>query len=170
VTNHTNDSLKEQTKNNLFGSHNFSLILGAIVLLVLVILVIVIFTLSTERFKLRQKTEKPTPSPVAKILSQKSQELKLRLTKTDKKSGDLILEDNPEFKIIYLISNDQFMVFVKKAPYEDIKRKAEVWFGNYGFEPFDLCLLKVSFTTSKAVKSDFSIRDAVPTGCPIPAK
>jgi len=110
----------------------------------------------------------PEPTQAPLVLSKDSLGLKQSLTKTDKKSGDLVLENNDNFKIIYLIYNDEFIVFVNKSPYEEIKQKSEGWFRGKGFSALDLCLLKISFTATKETRPDFSSTDAVPFGCATP--
>ena len=98
-------------------------------------------------------------------LSQSSYEIKQRLVKTDKSSGDLVLAQSGTYKVTYMISADQFMVFVETIPFDSSKAAAEQWFLDQGFVRSDLCILKISVTATKQVAPDFSAKDAIPTNC-----
>lgn len=142
------------------------------VLLVLTTILILIIAAGT--WLLISPKNKPPSAPPAlpqigqepKLLSVAGTKIKRELTKTAKITGDLILADNPEFKITYLIYNDQFIVNVKAKPFATSKAQAEKWFADKGFGTGDLCLLKITFAASKEIKPDFASQDAVPSGCP----
>lgn len=113
-------------------------------------------------------SEKPLPHPSPLVASQGAIDLKKQLTKTDKKIGDLTLTDTDDFRIIYLIANDEFMIFIKNNPYQENKQKAQNWFIEKGFTQTDLCLFKIGFIASKEIKPDFAAADGVPDNCPVP--
>lgn len=98
------------------------------------------------------------------ILSPKAQEIKKVITKTDKKVGDLV-SDYKEYRINYLISNDQYIVIIKEEPFTESKKKAENWFLGQGFKQEDLCALKILFTAAPGINGGNSTKDASPTGC-----
>lgn len=102
----------------------------------------------------------------AKPMTAAAIDLKKKLTKTDLSEGDLLLVETENYKVEYLISNDDFVVSVKKSPYKDSKVLAEKWFGDQGFSGFDLCLLNISFVPAKDVDEQLGPRDAVYSGCP----
>ena len=139
---------------------------------VFIVLVIAIFLITGTGilfFISRQNNKLPIPkSGISGALSEKAVEIKKEITKTNKTSGDLIVENNPDFNITYLISNDQFMVTIKNSSYDETKNAVEKWFLNQGFTQQELCLLRLSFSASKQIKPDFSGDDAVPKGCPVP--
>lgn len=145
--------------------------MNKIILILVLILVFGVglwFVYYNRQFQLRPPTL-PTPTPeIQTTLRQEGYEIKNQLTKTDKKIGDLTLENNADFKIDYLISNDQFIVTIKNPSYSLAKQKAETWFTDKGFLPGELCVLKLSFAASKEIKPDFSQKDAVPQNCPVP--
>lgn len=136
----------------------------------IVIVIIAGWLLSkTQKFQaIPQASPQPSLSPLTKTLSKSAFELKKEITKTDRKSGDLILEENNDLKIIYLISNDLFIVSIKTSSYETAKQTAESWFLNKGFSKEDLCNLKLSFGASKDIKPDLTLEDIIPSGCPLP--
>lgn len=107
-------------------------------------------------------------TPQAKVLSARALEIKKTLTKTDRKIGDLVLANKPEFEITYLIYNQRFSLEIKKAPFDNNKEKAETWFKDQGFNSDDLCLLRISFIAKKEVRETLLPTDVVPTGCDPP--
>lgn len=143
-------------------------------LLQILLLLLVIggaWLLFNKGFGKLQPKPQASPAPVRfepKTLRKEAYQIKRELTKTDKTSGDLILADNSDFQIVYLISNDQFIVDLKNLSFQEGKKRAEEWFRNKGFLQEELCVLRISFAASKAVESDFSFQDTFPTGCPVP--
>jgi hypothetical protein len=144
--------------------------IGFLLTLLLIVVVIAGFIFIQSGRKSTKKL-KPTSTPTtsASFLSNKAKDLKEELTKTDKKIGDLILAENDQFKVTYLISNDQFIVTVKKNPFVDNKKAAEKWFLSKGFKQGDLCFFRINFGPSKEVTYTMSAADTVPTGCDVPA-
>lgn len=140
-------------------------------LLVIILTITLLIIGAWILFKNHQDSQNlaPPPSTVEKdkTLGLKALEAKKELTKTDKTSGDLVLEENSDFQIIYLISNDQFMVFINKLPFAETKDKAQKWFTDKGFTQQDLCLLRISFSLSKEISKDTILeeKDVVPSGC-----
>lgn len=142
----------------------------------LILTIVLILTIAVGAWLLAgKKFLKPTavssPSPIAqiqepRILSLEATKLKRDLVKTDKETGDLVLETNADFQIKYLIFNDQFIVTIKEEPFGQNKQQAQEWFLDKGFVAEDLCLLKITFAASREVKPDFSQEDALPTSCP----
>ena len=100
--------------------------------------------------------------------TQRVNELKTQITKTDKAFGDLTLVDQAEFKIDYLIASDSFTVIIKKNPFVDSKKKAQDWFLNKGFQKADLCQLQIEFVATKEVKFQIKPTDKIPDGCALP--
>lgn len=120
--------------------------------------------------KLQPKPQAPSV-PVRfepKTLRKEAYQIKQELTRTNKTSGDLILEDNSDFRVTYLISNDEFIVDIKTTSYDLSKQKAEKWFRDKGFSAEELCILGISFVATKELKPDFSFKDATPADCPLP--
>lgn len=144
-----------------------------------VLKIILILIIAAGSWLLISSKDKPTPSqppPLPKIdqelkiLSLEGTKIKQELVKTDKTAGDLVLEDNLDFKINYLpVPHDQFIVTIKSKPFETSRAEAEKWFTDKGFTAADLCLLKITFAVSKETKPDFTAADAIPSGCPRPA-
>jgi hypothetical protein len=149
---------------------------GTFILVVLTALVIWSFYNSKTITKPPVSSSSPIPpkglaAPRQSLaLREEAQKIKAKLTQTDKKSGDLILLDNESQTIRYLILNDEFIVSVKKPPFEVVKKEVEDWFKKKGFTSQDICLLRISFVSSKTVKPNLSQKDIFPTGCSIPAK
>ena len=146
---------------------NFTLLLLGVVCILLIISFVLFLKVPEIFEKKRPVPTRTSPPPVVNSLRQEAIELKQRLTKTDKKVGDLILEDNSDFQITYLISNNQFIVEIKKSSFDESKQEAEQWFLNKGFLANELCSLRISFAVSRQIKPDFSGKDAVPTDCPV---
>lgn len=147
---------------------NKSLTISLIVAVLLLVGLILVFQISKT-----PKVDKPkpssTPTKETAFLTKKAQSIKEELTKTDKKVGDLLLEENDKFKVTYLISNDQFIVTIKVDPFADNKKVAEQWFLSKGFKQIDLCFFRINFVPSKKVQYQLSAADTVPTGCDTPA-
>lgn len=142
-------------------------------LIVVVLLIVFLGGLLLSKKSLNDFNKKALPSPTParfepKTLRKEAYDIKHRITKTDKKSGDLVVEDNSSFTITYLISNDEFIVDIETTSYDLSKQKAEKWFRDKGFSAEELCLLGISFVATKELKPDFSFKDVVPTGCPLP--
>jgi len=137
---------------------------AGIAVLLLVTVFILAWTISRSKTK-----PSPTPSIERATLSEKAQKIKKEVTQTDKESGDLILLDNDNLAIKYLISNKQFLVEIKKAPFEKGKKEAEEWFMGKGFTREDLCLLRINFGAQRTIKPSLSNSDMFPSGCPIPS-
>ena len=127
---------------------------------------IIIFGVAWFLGKKSLPLSQPNPSAVVfpPTLSEKSVLLKKQITRSDKKAGD-ITSDYPDFRIDYLITNDEFIVTIKTKPYEDFKKKAEDWFLNQGFAQSELCFLHITFVASKQISPDLTLEDALPTGC-----
>ena len=122
-----------------------------------------------EKFEgIKPKSLSGQPSQALVVLGKESTAIKSRLTKTDKKSGDLILEQSSEFEISYLISNDQFIITIKTTPYGDVKKKAEKWFTDKGLSAGDLCLLRITFVSPKDLNVVFTPESVAPSGCAAP--
>lgn len=100
-----------------------------------------------------------------KNLRPEALEIRAKITKTDKKVGDLIKADTADFKIIYLISNEQFLVHIKSDNYQQAKAKAEQWFKSQGFNMKDLCSLRITFGSLNLDNPPKSDADFLPTGC-----
>ena len=128
-----------------------------LVLVLAIVGVVVLFLLRYKPPVFRQPSSTPAPA-------QRVEAIKKLITKTDKKEGDLT-SDYKDFRVDYLISNDEYIVTIKTGPFKDFKKKAETWFLNQGFEPGDLCLLRISFVASKVVAPSLTREDILPTGC-----
>jgi len=151
---------KDMNVSKLFG--------GTILILVLIVGGLIFILQIPEKFNILRPKPSSTPKVQTNILKADTQKIKEELTKTDKKVGDLDLAENEQYDIDYLISNDQFFVVIKKEPYKDSKVAAEEWFISKGFKKTDLCLFRINFVPSDAIKSDPTPEDNVPTGCDPP--
>lgn len=140
--------------------------------LVVAVAVVLIVAVFLKNAGVTQTTQKPSnqPKPSSNVEEAKNAiQLKNELTKTDKKTGELTLEDNEKFRIDYMIQQDQFMVIIKKSPFAENKAQAEQWFKNKGFGQTSLCVLKVYFTAFREVTDVGTAPEVVvPTGCPAP--
>lgn len=132
-----------------------------VVLILVIGVVVVFFLLRYKPSVLRQPSPSSSPSLTP---AQRVGAIKKLITKTDKKEGDLT-SDYQDFKVDYLISNDEYIVTVKTLPFSDSKKKAEAWFLNQGFESGDLCLLRISFVAAKEIAPSLTKEDIIPTGC-----
>ena len=131
-----------------------------IYLLALLVIAGIVVVLLLTRGKLpilRQPA--PTPAPIQRV-----EAIKKLITKTDKDVGDLT-SDYQDFRVDYLISNDEYIVTIKTRPFNDSKKKAEAWFLNQGFEQGDFCLLRISFVASNEIAPSLTQEDILPTGC-----
>lgn len=79
-----------------------------------------------------------------------------------------VITENDDFKIDRTKDKDSFTVTIKKAPYEDGKKKAEEWLLSNGFTQEDLCVLNISIIPNYTFGKDFWPEKSglVPTGCP----
>ena len=143
----------------------------AIFLIVMISIVVGLIFLLKIPEKLHIIKPKPSATPEERVttLTTQAQTIKEKLTKTDKKVGDLLLEENDKFRVNYLISNDQFSVIIKEEPFVENKNTAEQWFLSQGFKHSDLCLFRINFVPTKEVEYQLSAADTVPTGCNVPA-
>lgn len=112
--------------------------------------------------------QNPTVHFSPRPMTQQGKDTLAKITKTDKYIGDLKLVDEEDFKIEYLISNELFMVTIKKEPYAVVKVHTQDWFVKQGFVDFDLCLLKVDFVSVKGVGDNLTAKDSVFDRCPVP--
>ena len=133
--------------------------------IIAVLITVLVVLAAVDIFLIFQKKQNKLVRQEPPTLSKKSYAIKNALIKTNKASGDLILANTKNFKVVYLISGRQFIAFVNQKPYATVKKVVEKWFIDKGFIPQDLCALELSFTASKSVKPDFSAKDAVATGC-----
>jgi hypothetical protein len=110
----------------------------------------------------------PAPSPKSYVLVRALEELD-RLTVTERVSGDLILERNERFEIVWMISNRGLMIRVIEPPYDEGRRAVTQWFLDKGFTQEELCALNLKFyPTKQADPNNQFPRDSGPTGCPSP--
>lgn len=111
--------------------------------------------------------EKGRTSSQVPSLESNSLDIKKRLTATDQKVGDLRLEGNENFKIDYLISNDEFYVAILKPGFKGFKQEAINWFLEKGFKQEDLCVLKINFAVNKEIaeSENLNIGDLTVEGC-----
>ncbi|KKS03769.1 hypothetical protein A2W70_02485 [Candidatus Curtissbacteria bacterium RIFCSPLOWO2_02_41_11] len=139
-------------------------------LIVKIVAVFIIISLGIGLFvRLKLQPQQPKVQTVGQaerpVLREEAQKIKKGMTATDKKIGDLTILDNKTAKITYLISNDQFIVEIKEAPFEDGKKQIESWFINKGFTQGELCVLRISFGTSKTIKPNLTSSEILPLGC-----
>jgi hypothetical protein len=126
------------------------------------ILVAILVAIAVYFINGKYQHPKPEPSPKITSLSPQSQEIKSKLFRTERTSGD-ISSEYEEYRIDYLISNDEFIVTIKKEPYSESKKKAENWFLVQGFKPEELCIMKITFYPAKDVVPDIA-QGHLPTG------
>jgi len=121
-----------------------------------------------KSFALKSRTAAVTSQAASPIttLRPEAQEIFIRLTATDKKVGDIVLEANPRFQIDWLISSREFMVRIWQPPFSQGKEEARNWFLAKGFEPDDLCLINLYFFGAREA-GDFQYADTFPGGCPV---
>ena len=115
-------------------------------------------------------TEVPTPTTSLYALSSQEQQLLAEITVDPRESGDLVLEDNARYQLVYLISNREFVAIVRQVPYDDVKREIENWFLSQGFSQESLCSIRLSFAPAKALEEQgyqYDPQDVVPTGCSV---
>ena len=81
-----------------------------------------------------------------------------------------MIADNARYRLIWAISNREFVVVIRAMPYAEVKGEVERWFIDQGFSSNALCEIRLFFfASSELYEAGYrhSAEDNVPTGCPV---
>ena len=80
------------------------------------------------------------------------------------KGRDEVKSDSDNYKITYLVTNNQYIVTIKKAPVDAAKQAAiQEIKKNLGVS--DICTIRVNFVPTKEIRPLFKLGDAKPSEC-----